>query len=87
MTQGGACRTVGFATATTSTLTIGSFFLNMYDRANKQMVRRGLATKTLDPKASPRPAAETMKEELALVERLAGAKRGAQSAERTEQEL
>ncbi len=42
----------GFATATTSTLTIGSFSLDMYDSKAKQMVWRGVATKTLDPKAS-----------------------------------
>lgn len=42
----------GFATATTSTLTIGSFSLDMYDRASKAMIWRGMATKTIDPKAS-----------------------------------
>jgi Domain of unknown function (DUF4136) len=42
----------GFGTATTSTLTIGSFSLDMYDRATKQIVWRGIASKTLDPKAS-----------------------------------
>ncbi len=42
----------GFANATTSTLTVGSFSLDMYDSKAKQMVWRGMATKTLDPKAS-----------------------------------
>ena len=42
----------GFATATTSTLTIGSFSLDMYDSKAKQMVWRGVATKTIDPGAS-----------------------------------
>jgi hypothetical protein len=42
----------GFGTATTSTLTVGSFSLDMYDSKAKQMIWRGLATKTLDPKAS-----------------------------------
>ncbi len=42
----------GFGTATTSTLTVGSFSLDMYDSKAKDMVWRGMATKTLDPKAS-----------------------------------
>lgn len=42
----------GFANATTSTLTVGSFSLDMYDPKAKQMIWRGLATKTIDPKAS-----------------------------------
>ncbi len=42
----------GFASATTSTLTNASFSLDLYDSANKKMVWRGVATKTLDPKAN-----------------------------------
>ncbi len=42
----------GFATATTSTLTVGSIDVDMYDSKAKQMVWRGTATKTLDAKAS-----------------------------------
>jgi hypothetical protein len=42
----------GFGTATTSTLTVGSFSLDMYDSKAKLMVWRGMATKTLDMKAS-----------------------------------
>jgi Domain of unknown function (DUF4136) len=42
----------GFGTATTSTLTVGSFSLDMYDPKAKEMVWRGVATKTIDEKAS-----------------------------------
>jgi hypothetical protein len=43
----------GITTATTSTLTIGSVALDMYDTSQKQLVWRGVATKTLDPGAKP----------------------------------
>ena len=43
----------GISTATTSTLTVGSIDLDMYDRSQKQLVWRGVATKTLDQKAKP----------------------------------
>jgi uncharacterized protein DUF4136 len=42
----------GMATATSSTISVGTLVLDMYDRANKQLVWSGRATKTLDPKAS-----------------------------------
>jgi len=47
----------GMTTSTTSTLYIGSLAVDMYDAAKKQLVWRGVATKTLDPKA-PGEAAE-----------------------------
>lgn len=37
----------------TSTVYVGQLDLSMYDPANKQLVWRGVATKTLDPKAKP----------------------------------
>jgi len=37
----------------TSTVYIGQLDLSMYDPAQKQLVWRGVATKTLDPKAKP----------------------------------
>ena len=37
----------------TSTIYIGQLVLDMYDSATKQLVWRGTATKTLDPKAKP----------------------------------
>jgi hypothetical protein len=42
----------GMATATSSTISVGTLVLDMYDRANKQLVWSGRVTKTLDPKAS-----------------------------------
>jgi Domain of unknown function (DUF4136) len=42
----------GFGNATTSTLTVGSFSLDMYDSKAKLMVWRGMATKTIDMNAS-----------------------------------
>jgi hypothetical protein len=47
----------GMATTTTygstSTVYVGQLDLSIYDAAQKQLVWRGLATKTLDPKAKP----------------------------------
>jgi hypothetical protein len=39
--------------ASTSTVYIGQLDLSMYDDAQKQLVWRGTASKTLDPKAKP----------------------------------
>ncbi len=41
------------STGTTSTIHIGEVGLDMYDAAKKQLVWRGTATKTLNPKAKP----------------------------------
>ena len=43
----------GISTATVSTLTIGSVDFDMYDRSQKQLVWRGVATKTIDTGAKP----------------------------------
>jgi hypothetical protein len=43
----------GMATATTSTITNGAVALDMYDSAKKQLVWRGVATKTIDTGANP----------------------------------
>jgi hypothetical protein len=43
----------GITTATTSTVQIGQVDVDMYDPADKKLVWRGTASKTLDPKASP----------------------------------
>jgi hypothetical protein len=40
-------------TGTTTTIHVGEFGLDMYDAAKKNLVWRGVATKTLDPKAKP----------------------------------
>jgi hypothetical protein len=41
------------STGTTSTIHIGEVGLDMYDAAKKQLVWRGTASKTLNPKAKP----------------------------------
>ena len=43
----------GMASATTSTLTVGSISLDMYEVASKHLVWRGTATKTIDPNIKP----------------------------------
>jgi hypothetical protein len=43
----------GMTTATTTTLKIGSVGLDMYDASKKQLVWRGIATKTIDEGAKP----------------------------------
>jgi Domain of unknown function (DUF4136) len=43
----------GTSTSTTSTIHVGTVALDMYDRASKQLVWRGMASKQLDPKAKP----------------------------------
>jgi uncharacterized protein DUF4136 len=43
----------GMATATSSTISIGTLGLDIYDQAGKQLVWRGAATKTIDAKAKP----------------------------------
>jgi Domain of unknown function (DUF4136) len=49
----GGYGTGGMSTSTTSTILIGSLDLDMYDSAKKDLVWRGTASKTLDPKAKP----------------------------------
>jgi hypothetical protein len=43
----------GTSTTTSSTIQIGTIGVDMYDTAAKQLVWRGKASKTLDPKAKP----------------------------------
>ena len=43
----------GMASATSSTINIGTLGIDMYDSANKQLVWRGAATKTLDENPKP----------------------------------
>lgn len=43
----------GMTTATTSTINIGTVVLDMYDTGTKQLVWRGMASKTIDTKAKP----------------------------------
>jgi hypothetical protein len=50
--MGGGVRWGGMATATSSTINIGSLVLDMYDPVTKQLVWTGTATKTLDPSSN-----------------------------------
>ena len=43
----------GMTTGQTSTIYVGTLALDMYDPANKDLVWRGIASKTLDEKAKP----------------------------------
>jgi hypothetical protein len=43
----------GMSTTTTSTIQIGTLAVDIYEAAAKQLVWRGAASKTLDPKAKP----------------------------------
>jgi len=47
--MGGGVRWGGMATATSTTIDVGTLVLDMYDPATKQLVWTGTATKTLDP--------------------------------------
>jgi len=47
--MGGGLRWGGMASATSSTINIGTLVLDMYDPATKQLVWTGHATKTIDP--------------------------------------
>jgi hypothetical protein len=51
--MGGGLRWGGMATATSSTISVGTVVVDMYDPAKKQLVWTGNATKTLDPSSNP----------------------------------
>jgi hypothetical protein len=50
--MGGGVRWGGMATATSSTISVGTLVLDLYDPATKQLVWTGNATKTLDPSSN-----------------------------------
>jgi Domain of unknown function (DUF4136) len=50
--MGGGIRFGGMASATSSTISVGSLVLDMYDPGAKQLVWTGNATKTLDPSSN-----------------------------------
>ena len=50
--MGGGLRWGGMATATSSTIDIGTLVLDMYDPTSKQLVWTGNATKTVDPSSN-----------------------------------
>jgi uncharacterized protein DUF4136 len=50
--MGGGIRWGGMATATSSTINVGTLVLDLYDPATKQLVWTGSATKSLDPSSN-----------------------------------
>ena len=50
--MGGGIRWGGLATATSSTISVGTLVLDLYDPATKQLVWTGTATRTLDPSSN-----------------------------------
>jgi hypothetical protein len=50
--MGGGVRWGGMANATSSTINVGTFVLDMYDPASKQLIWTGQATKTIDPSSN-----------------------------------
>jgi hypothetical protein len=54
-------RSGGMTTASTTTILVGSVALDMYDVSSKQLVWRGVVTRTIDPNARP----ETRRKNLA----------------------
>jgi hypothetical protein len=50
--MGGGLRWGGMATATQSTINVGTLVLDMYDPSTKQLVWTGNATKTIDPSSN-----------------------------------
>ena len=50
--MGGGVRWGGMATASSSTINVGTLVLDLYDPAIKQLVWTGTATKTLDPSSN-----------------------------------
>ncbi len=55
----------GMTTGQTSTIVVGQLDLDMYDPAQKTLVWRGTATKTLDPKAKPEKRAKNLQKGVA----------------------
>ena len=55
----------GISTSTTSTIHVGQVNLDMYDPADKKLVWRGAASKTLDPKAKPEKREKNLKKGIA----------------------
>jgi hypothetical protein len=57
----------GMSTTTgqTSTIYVGQLVLDMYDSANRDLVWRGVASKTLDPKAKPDKQEKNLKKAVA----------------------
>jgi hypothetical protein len=56
---------MGMTTATTSTILIGSIAFDMYEAPKKELVWRGIATKTLDTNAKPEKRANNINKAVA----------------------
>lgn len=56
----GGVRFGGMGTATSSTISIGTLAVDMYDPASKQLVWKGTATKTIKPSKSQEKAQENL---------------------------
>jgi hypothetical protein len=61
--RGGWYGSPGMSTTTgqTSTIYVGQLAVDVYDSANKDLVWRGLASKTIDPKAKPEKQEKNLK--------------------------
>ena len=55
----------GMASATQSTISVGTFVLDMYDPTTKQLVWTGSATKTLDPSSNQQKNQERLNKSMA----------------------
>lgn len=55
----------GMSTTTSSTIHVGQLGLDMYDPSDKQLVWRGTASKTLDPKAKPEKREKNLRKAVA----------------------
>jgi hypothetical protein len=55
----------GMTTGQTSTIYTGQLALDMYDSANKDLVWRGVVSKTLDPKAKPEKRQKNLQKAMA----------------------
>ena len=63
--MGGGLRWGGMASATSSTISIGSLVLDMYDPSTKQLVWTGSASKTLDPSGNQEKNQERLNKAMA----------------------
>ena len=52
-------------TGTTTTIYVGQLGLDMYDSASKDLVWRGIASQTIDPKAKPEKQQKTISKAVA----------------------
>ncbi len=63
--MGGGLRWGGMASATSSTINVGTLVLDLYDPATKQLVWTGNATKTIDPSSNQQKNIEKLNKAMA----------------------